>query len=166
MMNFPHGRPVPSASRGTARRHRIEGGRPCTVKVSFTHAEYDALTARAACSKVSVPRFLAECALIRRPQTITAPAALTAELAALRRLTANLANNINQIARKLNAGASPDGAIAPTLGAVRRTMNRLDTALAALHPAASGPSRITGPPPRPAPEHTGPEHTPPEARSP
>jgi hypothetical protein len=148
MVDFPKRRPVPSASRGAARRHRVEGGRPHAVKIRLTDTEYAAVTARACAARVSVQRFLADCALPRRQQTTIVPPALTAELAALRRLTANLANNVNQIARKLNSGGGPDGSIAPTLNAVCRTMDRLDLALSAYiphDPAASGTPRIAGP---------------------
>jgi hypothetical protein len=150
VMDFPSLRPVPAASRGTARRHRVQGGRPCVVQIRFTDAEYTAIAARATESKVSVQRYLAGCALARRKQAAPPPS-LTAELAALRRLTANLANNINQIARRLNSGGTTDAAIDPALEAVRRAMDRLDRALTAADPAPSGTPRITGPPPRPDP---------------
>jgi Bacterial mobilisation protein (MobC) len=71
---------------------------------------------------------------------------MAAELTGLRRLTANLANNINQIARRLNSGGAPDASVDPALEAVRRTMDRLDRALAATCPAEPGSLRSTGPP--------------------
>jgi len=151
MVDFPRRRPIPAASRGTARRHRVQGGRPNAVKIRLTDTEYTAVTARACEARVSVQRFLTDCALTRRQQPVAVPSAVTAELAALRRLTANLANNINQIARKLNSGGSPDASIDPALDAVRRTMDRLDRALSAVtahNPVTSGTPRITGPPPR------------------
>jgi hypothetical protein len=103
-------------------------------------------------------------ALTRRPTTPAAPSAVAAELAGLRRLVANQANNINQIARKLNSGGRPDGSIAPAADAVRRTMRRLEAVLdtaartgllqvqdqAIQHPEPdqSGSPRIIPPPPR------------------
>jgi Bacterial mobilisation protein (MobC) len=140
MMDFRASHPVPSAARGSARRHRVEGGRHCVVRVRFTDAELAAVEAREAESKVTVQRYLTGSALSRRPHptTTAAPPALAAELAALRRLTANLANNINQIARWLNSGGSPDASIDPALAAVRRAMDRLDRALGAAHPASPG----------------------------
>jgi hypothetical protein len=148
MMDFQPPHPVPSAARGSARRHRVEGGRHCVVRVRFTEAEFAAVEARAAESRVTVQRYLAGCALSRRPPltTTAAPSAMTAELTGLRRLTANLANNINQIARRLNSGGSPDASIDPALEAVRRTMDRLDRAIAAAHPAETGSLRSAGPP--------------------
>lgn len=120
---------VPAASKGSARRHRVEGGRQHQVKIRFTDAEYDAVAARAAGAHVSVQRYLVDGALARRPPR-SVPSALAAELAGLRRLTANLANNINQIARRLNAGGDPDAGTTAAADAVRRAMNRLDAALA------------------------------------
>lgn len=97
---------------------------------SVTDDEYAAIVARAAEARVSVQRYLVERALSRKPSPRTAPSALRAELAALRRLSANLANNMNQIARRLNAGADPDARILAASYAVLRTMRRLDAALA------------------------------------
>jgi hypothetical protein len=132
---------VPAASRGAARRHRVEGGRPHAVKVRFTDDEYAALSARAAASRVSIQRFLVEGALTPRRQVVV-PAALNAELAGLHRLVANLANNINQIARKLNAGGRPDASVTAATNAVARAMTRLDTALAWLgEPPRQAPHR-------------------------
>jgi hypothetical protein len=148
MVDFQSSHPVPSAARGSARRHRVDGGRHCVVRVRFTDAEFAAVEARAAESKVTMQRYLAGCALSRRSHltATAAPPAVTAELAALRRLTANLANNINQIARRLNSGGVPDASIDPALAAVRRAMDRLDRVLAAANPAGPGSLRSTGPP--------------------
>jgi hypothetical protein len=148
-------RQVPAASRRVARRHRVEGGRQRVVKFRFTDAEYEAIGARAAEAGVSVPRLVIASALTRRPATPAAPSALAAELAGLRRLVANLANNINQIARKLNAGGWPDASIAPAADAVQRTMGRLDAALAATGTTARAiptgqPAQGPDPPDRPA----------------
>jgi hypothetical protein len=145
----------PDGSRRVARRHRVEGGRQRVVKFRFTDAEYEALGARAAEAGVSVPRLLIASALTRRQATTAAPSALAAELAGLRRLVANLANNINQIARKLNAGGWPDASISPAADAVQRTMRRLDAALAAAGAATRAmppeqPAQGPDPPDRPA----------------
>jgi len=121
---------VPSASSGPARRHRVEGGRKKAVKIRFTDDEYAAIAARAAEARVSVQRYLVARALARRPAPRAMPAALAAELAGLRRLAASLANNMNQIARRINSGADPDAGLLAAADSVRRTMNRLDSALA------------------------------------
>jgi len=119
----------PAACRGAARRHRVEGGRRHQVKVRFTEADLDAITARAADAHVSVQRFMVSSALARRLQPAV-PVQLAAEVASLRRLVANLANNINQIARRLNSCAAPDAGISAVADSVRRAMNRLDVAIA------------------------------------
>ncbi len=135
---------VPAASRGAARRHRVEGGRPREVKVRFTDAEYEAIAVRAAAARVSVQRFLAEGALAPRRQVVV-PAALAAELSGLRRLLASLANNINQIARRLNTGGRPDASVDAAADAVTRTMNRLEAAVSWLG-APPQPPRPAQPP--------------------
>jgi hypothetical protein len=119
---------VPAGSRGSARRHRVEGGRQRVMKLRLTDAEWDALAARAERAKVSMQRFLVETALTGA-RVVSAPQSLIAELAAIRRLLGLLGNNVNQIARALNSGGHPDAGAAATLEAVRRLMKRLDTAL-------------------------------------
>jgi hypothetical protein len=142
-------RPVPAASNGAARRHRVEGGRPHAVKIRFTDTEYEAVTARAASAGVSVQRYLTDRAFARRPPG-HAPAALIAELAGLRRLIRSLSNNINQIARWLNSGGRPDARITGALDAVQRAMTRLDAVLAWLGaPQQARPESHPGPAERP-----------------
>ena len=96
----------------------------------FNDAEYEALTTRAGAAGVTVQRFLADGAFASRRPQVSAPAALIAELAALRRLTGSLSNNINQIARWLNSGGRPDARITGALDFVQRAMTRLDGVLA------------------------------------
>lgn len=123
-------RPVPAASNGAARRHRVEGGRPHAVKIRFTDAEFEALMARAASAGLSIQRYLTDRAFTRSQPGGQPSAALIAELAGLRRLTASLSNNINQIARWLNSGGRPDARITGALDSVQRAMRRLDAVLA------------------------------------
>lgn len=119
-------RQVPAGSRGSARRHRVEGGRRREVRLRYTDAEYDALAARAAAAGVSVQRFLTEAGFAAgRP----VGSSLAAELAALRRLTAAIGNNLNQIARALNATGRPDPGVTAAAGAVVRLVARIDVAL-------------------------------------
>jgi hypothetical protein len=151
-------RQVPSAARGAVRRRRVEGGRQRAVKIRFTDAEYEAIIARAAGSRVSIQSLLVAGALGREPVT-TAPSALAAELAGLRRLVANIANNLNQIARKLNSGGRPDAGIASAADAAQRTVRRLDAALgtAARSGLPEQPVRGADPPgPVPAPGRSSP----------
>jgi len=144
---------VPAASRGAVRRHRVEGGRPRAVKIRLTDAEYEAIGARAASKGVTIQRFLVGVALASPRPAAAAPAALIAELAGLRRLTASLANNINQIARWLNSGGRPDARITGALDSVQRAMTRLDGVLAWL-----GAPQQTTPEQRSAPAESLPAH--------
>jgi Bacterial mobilisation protein (MobC) len=161
---------VPPVSRGGARRRRVDGGRQRAVKIRFTDAEYEAITTRAAESNVSV-QWLMVASTLTRERATAAPSALTAELAGLRRLVANIANNINQIARKLNSGGRPDASIASAADAVRRTMRRLDDALDTAARSAVPERPVRRPdPPRQGParkqEHPGsPRITPPPQRN-
>ena len=144
---------VPSAAKGATRLRRVDGGREHAIKVKLNKAEYQAISTRAADRKLSVQRFLLSCALAPNPvvQPVRAPSPLTAELAGLRRLTGNLANNINQIARVLNSGGVPDASIPAAAEAVRRAMTRLDCVLSGMipdHAARPAPRSI---PPKTAP---------------
>jgi hypothetical protein len=109
------------------------------VKICFTDDEYAVIAARAAEARVSVQRYLVDGALARRSSR-SVPSALAAEVSSLRRLTAGLASNINQIARRLNAGAEPDAGVLAAADAVRRAMSRLDSALAWLGAPPTGNS--------------------------
>jgi Bacterial mobilisation protein (MobC) len=136
-----------------AARHRPNPAVPLAA------AEYEAIATRAAETNVSIQWLLLAGAHAFKPPT-AAPSALTAELAGLRRLLANIANNINQIARKLNSGGWPDASIAPAADALRRTMRRLDAALETAARSASPEQPVRGadpPSPRPEPvrEHPG-----------
>jgi Bacterial mobilisation protein (MobC) len=119
-------RPAPSAAKGAARRKRAEGGRHREVELHFTDDEYEMLAARAAEERVTIQRYIVSRAMARK---LTINTALTAELTALRRLVANLANNVNQIARNLNSGGKPDASLTAVTSALGRTLIRLDTAV-------------------------------------
>jgi hypothetical protein len=144
---------VPSAANGAARLRRAVGGREHAIKVKLNNAEYQAISTRAADRKLSVQRFLLSCALAPNldVQPARIPSTLTAELAGLRRLTGNLANNINQIARVLNSGGIPDASIPATADAVRRAMTRLDSVLSGMVP-----DHAARPVPRSIPPQTAP----------
>jgi Mobilization protein NikA len=138
--------PVPSAANGATRRRRVDGGRHRAVNLRLDDAEYAAISSYAASAKLSIQRFIVSCALTGTAPASPAPSALTAEIAGVRRLTANLANNVNQIARKLNSGGVPDSSIPATAEAVRRVMLRLDSVLAGL-PGVSSAQRPPSPRP-------------------
>jgi hypothetical protein len=150
--------PVPSAANGAVRQRRVDGGRNRVIKLKLDDADYRSITDRANECKLSVQRFLVSCALSRRFSSSTPPrgpvpaprigSAASAELVGIRRLTANLANNINQIARVLNSGGTPSDSIPAAAEAVRRVMIRLDSVLAAM---AIDPSVRTAERPIPAP---------------
>jgi hypothetical protein len=142
----------------------------------FNDAEYKALSERAASAGVSVQRFLADGAFATRRPQASAPAALIAELAGLRRLIRNLANNINQIARWLNSGGRPDARITGALDSVQRAMTRLDAVLAWLgapqplkpEPPSVPAERSSAPAERPRPRGTtgpAPRKADPQARA-
>jgi uncharacterized protein (DUF1778 family) len=143
--SYPARRTVPSEAKGAARRNRVQGGRPHSIKVRLTTEERAILVASAAEAQLSVQRFLLESAHpSRKPmKPATRPnTALMEELASIRRLVSNLANNMNQIARRLNAGGRPDGRIPPVIDAAGRAISRLDRALAASAvPYESDPSK-------------------------
>jgi hypothetical protein len=130
-------RAVPSAAQGAARRQRVEGGRPNAIKLRLTDAEQDALTTRAAAAHRSVQRLLIETTLNDHQQPPRPNATLIAEFVSLRRLVSNLANNMNQIARRLNSAGQPDGRLPAVTEMVRRAMIRLDAALEASGSPAS-----------------------------
>ena len=159
---------VPSAANGATRLRRAAGGREHAIKVKLNNAEYQAISARAADRKLSVQRFLLSCALAQTAdvQPVRAPSTLTAELAGLRRLTGNLANNINQIARVLNSGGVPDTSIPATADAVRRAMTRLDSVLSGMAPDhAARPTARSVPSPATQPKDRGSSRPVPEAPS-
>jgi hypothetical protein len=119
------------------------------VKIRFNDAEYDVILARAAEARVSVQRYLVERAFTRTDSAHrVAPSAVTAELAAVRRLLANLANNMNQVARQLNSGADPDARIPAVSDAVSRASLRLDAVLTWLDNPPLRNGTGTGVPPR------------------
>ncbi|WP_329468692.1 plasmid mobilization protein [Streptomyces sp. NBC_01431] len=87
-----------------------EGKRQHVTKVLMSDKEAQLVRGRAIALGVSVPRTLVEAATGVPPLTRTERDAMYMEVMAVRRLLANMANNLNQIARALNADAefSPD----------------------------------------------------------
>ncbi|MDJ0344242.1 hypothetical protein QMK19_28965 [Streptomyces sp. H10-C2] len=114
---------APSGGRLT----RVVGGRRHVTKVLMTDDEWVAVQARAIAMGVSVPRALIEAATGTPPQTRTERVALYQELMGLRRLVANVTNNVNQIAKTLNAGVDvPNRQIAATLERAAVAMRRVE----------------------------------------
>lgn len=98
-----------------------------TVKV---HAGEDAqLRARAVVAGVTVPRLLFESAMNAHIETDTDRKQVVAEVFAIRRLMANVSNNVNQLAKYANSeGAFPAEAEA-VLAEYRAMVPRLSAAL-------------------------------------
>ncbi|MFB4320702.1 plasmid mobilization relaxosome protein MobC [Actinomadura sp. 21ATH] len=138
------GRTVTAAGTGARRLERAPGGRPHTVTVRLTDAEYDTVTARAEALGISRQRLLVEAATARQvggatdtgelALTVSERRALIAELLAVRRMVAALGTNVNQLARTANAtGRLPDG-LPATADAVQRALERLQEAVDNLAP--------------------------------
>lgn len=100
---------------GRKRRRNAPAGskRDKVYRVYVTAEEDIQLTARASVRSVTVPRLLFESALNVHVETSADREAAIAELFAIRRLMANIANNTNQLAKYANTeGAFPDEAAA------------------------------------------------------
>ncbi|MGW9114514.1 plasmid mobilization relaxosome protein MobC [Microbacterium sp. NPDC055683] len=79
---------------------------------------------------VTIPRLLVESALASgTSETPTERKQAMAELFALHRLLAAISNNVNQIAKAVNATGELSSDLTATLDAVRRTALRIDDAI-------------------------------------
>ena len=88
---------------GRRRRANARGGRPHRHEVKVTAEEESRLTELAAEQGVTVPRLLVESAMSgERGETPSERRELITELFAVHRSVAGVANNVNQIARKLH----------------------------------------------------------------
>ena len=96
-----------------------------SIKIRVSDAELERL--RELCPKAQLAEWMREqCLGVVQPQRRTP--APTVDPALLRQL-AGMGNNLNQIARKINAGGKPTGELAATLAAVRRSAERIDAAV-------------------------------------
>lgn len=111
------------------RRANAVGGRRLRHEVKVTDTEEERLRAKAVEQGVTVPRLLVEAALAGGGETATQRRELAAELFATYRLLAQISNNVNQIARAVNATGDTPAQTAATLEAVRRTAQRIDVVL-------------------------------------
>lgn len=113
------------------RRANVPGGRERTGRSHRVYVSEDEavrLAKRAAEQRVTVPRLLVESAL-SDVETPTERRAAIAELFALRRSLAGMANNVNQLARAANTnGRAPVGTGAALEGIVR-AVERIDAAI-------------------------------------
>lgn len=126
--------PDPGGSgRGLRRRRRAVGGRRTRYEVRVTPEEEGRLRVLALRYGVSIQKLLVDSTLGGGAATAAATGAeresILVELFKLHRLLANVANNVNQIARVANT----TGEIAPetdaTFAAARRTAERIDSVI-------------------------------------
>jgi hypothetical protein len=109
------------------------------VKVKLTAEQKAGLQDRAAELGVSVQRLMVDSALTPAGLTLPAQHALWSELEGLARLLSAVGNNVNQIARHLNAGgAMRPGEVAGASDAVARVAARLEAVLEELPAAPTG----------------------------
>jgi hypothetical protein len=84
------------------RANAVDGPRAKRYTVKVTREEDVQLIARAVARSVTVPRLMVESSMSAHIETDTDRKEAIAELFAVRRLLANVANNVNQIARFAN----------------------------------------------------------------
>jgi hypothetical protein len=119
---------LPGRSGRRRRQPNADGGRRVEQKVRLTVEESAALRLKARRLGVSVPRLLVESALAEH-DTATDRRDLMATLFGLQRLLGNIANNVNQLARKANIDDEFPEAARPALAHVVRQVQRIDQAL-------------------------------------
>jgi len=117
---------------GRRRRANVAGGRLHHHKVSVTPEEEAVLVRLAESQGVTVVRFLVESATAAQAETSAQRRAAMAELFAVRRLLAGMANNVNQLARHANAGEEFPAEAVHALAAFRRLAFRIDDVLDAM----------------------------------
>lgn len=113
------------------RRANVAGGRRGPRhEVKVTPEEEGVLARLAAAQHVTIPRLLVESALASEShETPTQRRQAISELFALHRLMAAISNNVNQMAKATNATGQVPAELSETLRAVRRTAEKIDTAV-------------------------------------
>ena len=125
----PQGEVASRSSRrgGRRRRANAKGGRHHRHEVKVTPEEEARLLVVAQGQGVTVARLLVESALAsERGETATERAGLITELFAVHRTLAGVANNVNQIAKKLHATGELAVETGVVLGEARAVMARID----------------------------------------
>ncbi len=125
----PQGEGAGRSSRrgGRRRRANAKGGRHHRHEVKVTPEEEARLLLVAQGLGVTVSRLLVESALAsERGETATERARLLTELFAVHRTLAGVANNVNQIAKKLHATGELAVETGVVLGEARAVMSRID----------------------------------------
>lgn len=115
---------------GRRRAANARGGRQHRHEVKVTAEEEAQLQGLAAEQGVTVPRLLVESALAGPVgETASERRALLTELFAVHRTVAGVANNVNQIARKLHVTDELAAETSQVLEAARSTMQRIDAVI-------------------------------------
>ena len=118
---------VRSGRGGRRRRANAKGGRHHRHEVKVTPEEEARLVMVAQSLGVTVSRLLVESALAgERGETATERARLLTELFAVHRTLAGVANNVNQIAKKLHGTGELAVESGVVLGEARAVMARID----------------------------------------
>ncbi len=140
----PETQPSPRERRATKKTSRKRSPKPPSRKrtyvcsVRLNDDEKTLLTAAATAARTTLPGFLARSGLAAARDLDTTAAAiagrreLVAELFAARRHLGHVGNNLNQIARAINAGAHPpelDAIITATKRAIQRVQHATDQLL-------------------------------------
>lgn len=108
------------------RQPNVPGGRQGRHVVKTTPEEELALLRRAADARVTVARLMVESALADGAETATDRREFAHQLFGAFRLLSTMSNNINQIAKGVNAGGELPAELSATLAAVRRLATRID----------------------------------------
>lgn len=111
------------------RQANVEGGRPVRREVRLTEFEDNALMLKAAEQKVSVQRLLVESALtFEAGETVTDRRHALGVILRVERQLAAIGNNLNQIARAVNAGEPVETGISKSLEYLRSALGKLEGA--------------------------------------
>ena len=123
------------------RRRRREGGRTHRVTVRLDDAEFAAIAARAAASRLTVASYLADAGSRDAPRagggagwTVEQRRALVTELMGAQRLLRGVATNLNQLTALAHTQRQVPPAVGPAAEAALRLMTRVEQVVAALDP--------------------------------
>lgn len=126
-LTLPADDPYLAAPGAGTRRRRVLGGRHKRYIVRVSDVEEGYLRRLALAHRVSVQRLLVESTMAAGAgESLAERRAVIANLFALYRLAANIANNVNQIAKVANTTGEVRLELAAVLDAVRRVAVRID----------------------------------------
>jgi hypothetical protein len=117
---------------GRLRRENAPGGRKKSFQVYVTDVEEAELSRLAELAGMTVPRLLFESALRSEITTSTRRAEAIAEIFAVRRLMANVANNVNQVAKFANSESAFPAEAEALVAEYRGLVPRMSSALGQL----------------------------------